>query len=68
MGEGSQRITARADSENNCLSSCKAHDVSSSPQDDRSFSKNEVGEIEGAAEEGCIASGARREPTRGFQP
>jgi len=57
MGKGSQRITARADSENNCLSSCEAHDVSSSSKEDRGVPAGQMGKSK-AAEEGCLAAGA----------
>jgi hypothetical protein len=55
MGEGSQRITANGDSENNGLSSCEAHHVTRCPQEGRSGTAGAVGEGEGAAEKGCLA-------------
>jgi hypothetical protein len=56
MGKSSQRITTSGDSENNTFGFHEAHYVSSSPQEDRSFSKSKVGEVKGGAEEGRIAS------------
>ena len=57
MGEGSERIAASScDSENNGLGSCEAHHVSRSPEEDRCVSTCAVGEIKGAAEEGCLVS------------
>jgi hypothetical protein len=57
MGEGSERIAASSgDNQNNRLGSCEAHHVSIGTQEDRSISAGEVGEGEGAAEEGCVAT------------
>jgi hypothetical protein len=50
MGKGSRGITANCRGENNGLGSREAHDVSSSPEEDRGISKGAVGEIKGRAE------------------
>jgi hypothetical protein len=55
MGEGEEGIAASScDGKNNGLGSCKAHHVSSSPQEDRSVSTCAVGENKSSAEKGRI--------------
>jgi hypothetical protein len=55
MGKGSEWIAASGGgSENNWLGSCKAHHVRISPQEDRVGTAGEMGEGEGAAEEGGV--------------
>jgi hypothetical protein len=58
MGKGSEWIAAGSDSENNGIGSRKAHHVSGSSQEDCCVSKSEMGEVEGAAEEGRIITGS----------
>lgn len=48
MGEGSKGVAA---GEGNCFGSSKAHHVGVSPQEDRSGTAGEVGEVESKAEE-----------------
>jgi hypothetical protein len=56
MGKGSEGIAASScDSEDNGLGSCKAHHVSSSPQEDCGVSAGEVGEVE-SRKEGCLVN------------
>jgi hypothetical protein len=54
MGQGSEGIAASGGSENNGLGSGEAHHVSISSPEDRSVSASALGEVEGAAEEGCL--------------
>jgi hypothetical protein len=55
MGAGWEGIaTSSGGSEDNGLCTCKAHDVSISPEEDRSLSKSAVGEDTGGAEEGGV--------------
>ncbi len=53
MGEGSERIGANTTSKENGSGPCEAHHVSSSPEEDRSVSKSQMGEVEGR-KEGCL--------------
>ena len=62
MGEDSKGVAANSRcSQNNGLYSCEAHDLGGRPQEDRSGTKGEVGEVKGCEEESGIELRTRDE-------
>ena len=61
MGTGSEGIAATSTaSKTKRLGSGEAHHVGSCPEEDRGVSTSTMGEVEDAAEEGCVAASVTR--------
>jgi hypothetical protein len=60
MGEDSKGIAASSGgSQNDWFGSCKAHDVGVSPEEDRSGTAGEMGEVQSSKEEGGLEPAER---------